>query len=119
MSKRLYQLVPGLEGDEFYYLNNITKDLTDSQIETFASIYSGKRKKSETILIAAIIGFFGFAGIHRFLLDQVGMGLLYFFTGGLCLIGTIIDIVNYKKLTNEYNQKVANESLLITRSIIG
>lgn len=118
MSKRLFQLIPGLENEEFLYLKEITKDLTDNQVETFASIYSGKRKKSETILIATIIGFFGFAGIQRFLLDQIGMGLLYFFTCGLCFIGTIVDLVNYKSLASEYNQKAANEALLITRSII-
>jgi hypothetical protein len=37
------------------------------------------------------------------------MGILFFLTGGLCLIGTIIDLINYKKLAFEFNQKVANE----------
>jgi hypothetical protein len=39
------------------------------------------------------------------------MGLLYFFTGGLCAIGTIIDIINHKQLADEYNAQMANESL--------
>ena len=39
------------------------------------------------------------------------MGLLYFFTGGLCFIGTIIDIINYKKNAFEFNQVVAAESI--------
>jgi hypothetical protein len=37
------------------------------------------------------------------------MGLLYLFTAGLCLIGSIIDLVNYKAKAFEYNQKVADE----------
>jgi TM2 domain-containing membrane protein YozV len=42
------------------------------------------------------------------MIGQVGMGILYLLTGGLCFIGTIIDLVNYKKLTFEFNQQAAN-----------
>jgi hypothetical protein len=44
------------------------------------------------------------------------MGLLYFFTGGLCLIGTILDIVNHKQLADEYNAQMANETLQLIRT---
>jgi TM2 domain-containing membrane protein YozV len=53
----------------------------------------------------------GASGIQRFVVGQIGMGILYFFTGGLCLIGTIVDIVNHKKLAFEFNQKMAAESM--------
>jgi len=43
------------------------------------------------------------------------MGLVYFFTGGFCLIGTIIDLVNHKKLALEYNQKMAFESFQLAK----
>lgn len=43
------------------------------------------------------------------------MGILYLLTGGLCLIGTIIDAVNHKKLTNEFNQKMAMESVQMAK----
>jgi hypothetical protein len=43
------------------------------------------------------------------------MGLLYFFTGGLCIIGTIVDLVNHKDLAMEYNRKMAYESFQIAR----
>ena len=43
------------------------------------------------------------------------MGLLYLFTGGLCLIGTIVDLVNHQKLAFEHNQKMANEVLSMVR----
>ena len=33
--------------------------------------------------------------------------ILYLLTLGLCYIGTIIDLVNYRKLAFEYNQEVA------------
>ena len=35
------------------------------------------------------------------------MGVLYLLTGGLCLIGNIIDMVNYKQLTARYNEQQA------------
>lgn len=37
------------------------------------------------------------------------MGILYFLTGGLCLIGTIIDLVNHKKMALDYNQLQAQQ----------
>jgi hypothetical protein len=38
------------------------------------------------------------------------MGILYLITGGLCLIGTIVDTINYKNIANEYNHQMALES---------
>lgn len=43
------------------------------------------------------------------------MGLLYLFTGGLCLIGTIIDLVNYKRLAFEYNSTIAQQAAAMVR----
>ncbi|HNX42808.1 MAG TPA: hypothetical protein PLJ84_02965 [Bacteroidales bacterium] len=37
------------------------------------------------------------------------MGILYLLTGGLCLIGTIVDLVNHRQLALEYNVQVAHE----------
>lgn len=113
MNEKLIHLIPGIEGEELVYVHNITKGISDERLDIFAAIYNGRRKKSETILIATILGLFGIAGIQRFLLNQVGMGILYLITIGLCYIGTIIDLVNYKRLTFEHNQKAANESLRI------
>ena len=63
------------------------------------------------ILILTLIGFFGFAGLHRFILGQIGLGILYLLTAGLCFIGTIVDLVNYKSLAYEYNVRIAHETL--------
>jgi TM2 domain-containing membrane protein YozV len=108
-------LIPGIETEEMLFLDQTTKDLTDDQLRTFVSVYAGKRKSTDTILICTILGFVVVAGIQRFMLGQIGMGLLYLFTGGLCLIGTIIDLVNHKKMTLEYNQKMAMESMALVR----
>ena len=49
----------------------------------------------------------GVPGQHRFAMGEVGAGLLYLFTGGLLLIGTIVDIVKHKELAFNYNRTVA------------
>lgn len=105
----ILQLMPSLEGEEMAFVQELIKDMSDKQAQEFAIAYMARRKDPNNILIFAIIGLLGIAGIQRFVLGQVGMGLLYFFTGGLCLIGTIIDIVNHKKLSFEYNSKQAQQ----------
>lgn len=56
------------------------------------------------MLLLTLLGFVVLAGVQRFYLGQIGMGLLYLFTAGFCFIGTIIDVINHKKLSFEYNQ---------------
>jgi len=114
MSTNLLQLIPGVEANELAYLQSVTKDLTEDQLQTFAALYNGERKKPDTIMIGAIIGLLGIGGVQRFMVGQVGMGILYLLTGGLCYIGTIIDLVNYRKLAFENNQQVANEMVRAT-----
>ena len=50
-------------------------------------------KSKSTSIILAALGFFMCGGIHRFYLGKPISGLLYLFTGGLCCVGTIIDII--------------------------
>ena len=111
------QILPELEGDEMVFVTNLVKDMPEQQIQQFAMMYRTRRKDPQLILLLALLGFIGIAGIHRFILNQVGMGLLYLFTGGICLIGTIIDLVNYKRLAFEYNQKQAMQLSVIVKSM--
>ena len=114
----IFQLLPSLEGEEMTYVQGLINDMTDTQAQQFAMAYSARRKDPTTILILALVGFVGFAGIHRFMLNQIGMGILYFFTAGLCFIGTIVDLVNYRKLSFEYNSVVAQQvSLMIKQTV--
>src|ERR1700712_2009101 len=110
-----YMSLPGITSEELALLQQATSGLTDDQKKYFFMSYSGKRKAPQDVLIFTLIGFFGVAGIQRFLLGQIGMGLLYFFTGGLCLIGTIVDLVNHKTLALDFNRKMAYESFQIAR----
>ncbi len=108
MANILLQM-PFLEGEELLYVQELIKDFDESRAQQFASVYSSRRKDPTTIMILTLLGFLGIAGIQRFILDQIGMGILYFLTAGLCLIGTIIDLVNYRKLAFEYNSRQAQQ----------
>ena len=46
------------------------------------------------------------------------VGLLYFFTGGFCVIGTIIDLVNCRKLTFEENSKIAQQTSVMVKASV-
>jgi len=108
--------MPTLEGEEMAFVQELIKDMNDSQAQQFAIAYMARRKDPSNMLIFAVIGLLGIAGIQRFVINQVGMGILYFLTCGLCLIGTIIDIVNHKKLSFEYNSKQAQQVASLMRS---
>jgi hypothetical protein len=45
------------------------------------------------------------------------MGILYFFTAGLCFIGTIVDAVNYQSIAFEYNRQIAGEVAPLIRTM--
>jgi TM2 domain-containing membrane protein YozV len=110
-----YMAFPGMTPEEMGYIMQATAELTDAQKKYFYMIYSWKRKNPSDLLLFTLFGFVGFAGVQRFVVGQIGMGILYFFTGGLCLIGTIVDLVNHKTLGIDYNRKMAYESYQIAK----
>lgn len=110
------QLMPRLEGEELSFVQNLIKDLNENQAQLFASVYNARRRDPMLILLTALIGFIGIAGVHRFIVGHIGMGILYVLTAGLCLIGTIVDLINYKRLSFEYNARVAQEVATSVRS---
>ena len=110
-----YYTFSGITPEEVGFLNQATAELDEQQKNRFLTIYSTKRRNPQDILLVTLLGFIWISGIQRFMLGQVGMGVLYFFTGGLCFIGTIVDLINHKSLTDEYNRKMAYESFQLTK----
>jgi TM2 domain-containing membrane protein YozV len=92
--------------------------MTDRQKQQFYTFYRSKRKEKRDLLIMTLIGFFGFAGIQRFVIGEIGMGILFFVTLGFCGIGTIIDLVSIDKLTSRFNQKQALETASMVKMMM-
>ncbi|WP_233165702.1 TM2 domain-containing protein [Pedobacter sp. ASV12] len=107
--------LPGITPQEYSYLQTATSGLDEQQVRTFLMIYSGKRKNPSDMLLFCVIGLFLVPGLQRFIVNQIGMGILYLLTGGLCLIGSIVDIINHKSLAFEHNQRMVFESLQMVR----
>ncbi|MGZ5287804.1 MAG: TM2 domain-containing protein [Flavisolibacter sp.] len=107
--QQLFSMLPGLQPEEMMVLSELMKDMNEQEQQQFIMLYQGKRKEQQTMLIFTIIGFFGVEGIQRFVIGEVVMGIVYLLTVGFCGIGTIIDIVNIKSMTNDFNRKQAIE----------
>lgn len=104
-------MISNMDGNERIFLENVLGELEDDQQVTALQLYRAKRRDPQMILIMTILGFVGFAGVHRLMLGQIAMGIIYLLTGGICLIGTIIDLVNYRSLALKYNQQAAAEAV--------
>ena len=111
-----FQLMPSLEPDEITFVQMLIKDMNDSQAQQFAMAYMSRRKDPSNMLLFTLLGFVWIAGIQRFVLGQIGLGIIYLLTLGLCFIGTIVDLINYKKLAYEYNTKQAQQVAGMMRS---
>jgi TM2 domain-containing membrane protein YozV len=106
---KVIDVLPEITGLEMQYIHNLIQSWDDSKARNFANVYRARRRDPIIVLVTTLVGFFGVAGVQRFLTDQVGMGLLYLFTAGLCFVGTIIDAVNYQRLAFDYNRKTVEE----------
>ncbi len=113
---RVLKLLPELQGQEMASIQQVMKDMSDEDAESFAHIYRARRKDPQTILILCLAGLFVIPGIQRFYVDQIGMGILYLFTIGLCFIGSIVDLVNYQNLAQEYNSKIVSDVMIVMKT---
>ena len=72
-----------------------TNDNANTNTNNMVGGFVGAPRKSKTTaLILCIIGFFGFAGLHRMYVGKVGSGVLHLLTYGICGIGTILDLIS-------------------------
>lgn len=117
MHQQLFIQFRGITPEELQYLEQLTSGLTEQQAKNFVMLYSNKRKNPQDILLFTLLGFVGVSGVQRFVTGQMGMGLLYFFTAGLCFVGTIVDLINHKSLTQEYNQRTALDCAKMAKMI--
>lgn len=69
--------------------------------DSFLAIHACELKDLTTILIISI--FLGSLGIDRFMIGDIGMGILKLLTGGCCGLLTIIDWFTIVKKTKQKN----------------
>ena len=63
--------------------------------------------KERELWVAYLLWFLlGLVGVHKFYLGKMGMGILYLFTGGIFLIGWIIDLFTLPSQVRAYNDEV-------------
>ena len=110
-----YTPFDGITMDEYSFLHHASAGLNQNQMQTFMLVYNSRRKNPTDILLVTMLGLFGIAGIQRLMTGQVILGLIYFFTAGFLGIGTVIDLINYKSITNDYNRHLAYECYQIAK----
>ncbi|HWD87110.1 MAG TPA: TM2 domain-containing protein [Mucilaginibacter sp.] len=110
-----YMMLPGISPEEMGYIQQAIAQLTENQQKYFYMNYTTKRKSPQDIMIFCIVGLCLVPGLQRFIVGQIGMGILYLFTAGLCIVGSIVDLVNHKTLALEYNQKMVFEAFQIAK----
>jgi TM2 domain-containing membrane protein YozV len=113
------QIFPEAEGEEQLLLSGLISDMTDNQVQTFSVAYRAQRKNPTTFLICTLVGFVILAGVGRFYNGNIGMGILYLLTAGLCYIGTIIDVFRYKTIVFQANSLKAQQIALMARASSG
>ena len=68
------------------------------------------KNKSTAILLTAL-GLIGFAGFQHFYMGKILKGLLWFFTGGIFLIGTIVDLFTMSSQVDNHNTKIELQTI--------
>jgi TM2 domain-containing membrane protein YozV len=67
--------------------------------------------KERELWVAYLLWFFlGLIGVHKFYVNKIGMGILYIFTGGIFLIGWLIDLFTLPSQVRKYNAEVRSMS---------
>ena len=92
-------------------LERLKRDLTDNERIQLEIDIRSRTRDVGTCIALACLGFVGIAGIHRFMLGKMGTGVLWLLTGGLCLIGTIVDLVNMDKMVREFNYQAEYQAI--------
>lgn len=69
-------------------------------------------KKSKLLaFVLWLIGGFGALGFHRFYVGKIGTGIIWLLTGGVFMVGAIIDVFLIGSMVDTYNLKQDVKSL--------
>ena len=110
---------PGLEsgpGKESMLLKAAKEELSEDQRKMFDQEYEQNSKSMAATYLLWFL--FGFIGIHKFYVRKTGMGVLYIFTGGLFVIGWLIDIFIILTQVRQVNDTIAKDMILKIKMLI-
>ena len=62
--------------------------------------------KRELWIVYLLWFFLGLFGIHKFYLNKFGWGIIYIMTGGIFLIGWIVDLFTIPMQVRAYNEQI-------------
>lgn len=88
----------------------IKSKLLELDESKFSFVQMTEFKEPMTLLLISI--FFGELGIDRFMLGDIGMGVLKLLTGGICGILWLIDVCTIQKKTKEKNFDKLMQSII-------
>jgi len=85
----------------------LTEGMSDQQKFMFNAEFGAKRKDRMIMLVISI--FLGHFGVDRFMLGDIGLGLLKLFSCGAFGIWTLIDWFLIMGRTDDYNRQQARQ----------
>jgi len=92
----------------------LTAGMTDQQRFAFQMQYAAARR--DRILMLVVSFFLGALGVDRFLLGDIGLGVLKLLTGGLFGVLWLIDLFLIMGRTDRYNWTRAQQIALAVRA---
>ena len=92
--------VEALQNDKNIIINNSASSSSSASASSIGVSYYGKPKNKWVAFLLCL--FLGGIGAHKFYEGKIGMGILYLCTGGLFVIGIIVDLIAILGKPNPY-----------------
>ena len=94
---------------EFTFMEQqmLTQDLTEQQKVLFNGQFASEKKDRTLVFVLSVL--FGTLGVDRFMVGDIGFGILKLLTFGGCGILWLVDLFLIWGRVDEYNRRKANE----------
>lgn len=92
------------QGQAPIVINNTNDNVVNAPVNVsnqMNAVMAGAKPKDKWVAFILCF-FFGVLGVHKFYEGKVGLGILYLFTGGLCGIGWLVDLIMLLLKPNPY-----------------
>ena len=92
------------QGQAPIVINNTNDNVVNTPVNVsnqMNAVMAGAKPKDKWVAFLLCF-FFGLLGVHKFYEGKIGLGILYIFTGGLCGIGWLVDLIMLLLKPNPY-----------------